>query len=818
MSLKPGEIIGKFYKIIDQLGEGGFAKTYLAEDLGKLTKPPCVVKEIKASQYFDTEEIKKRFETEARTLELLGKHEQIPHLDKCFINEDKFYLIQEYIFGCDLSEELVPGQRLGEKEIIELLQGILTVLQFVHNHHVIHRDIKPSNLIRRVDGKIFLIDFGAVKEISTLAMTTSGKINPTIAIGTPGYIAPEQGHGNPRPNSDIYSVGMIGIQALTGLDPSNLPSDPQTSEKIWNYSLADREPIEVSRGLEQILNKMVRYNFRQRYQSVTEVLIDLENLTEPSQVIVYNPFIKQKSPFIVYRRFIKQKFPFPIWLSALVLLGTLAGIVLGISTLKTETASTDLAVMKAKKSALRNQERALIAASEQEDSLSEGEEILDTNSITDQKERGARLFAEGKYREALTAWQNSWAQETKKDPETLIYLNNAFLEAQNAEYYTIAVVAPINSKPGTDVKDADMAKEILRGVAQAQTEINLDLSNGWEELPGDNFLKKKTINNKGLKVVIADDVNIVQEAKQRAQALVKQKDILAVVGHYTSDMTLATVDIYNDNKLALISPGSTTEDLRKKPRDYFFRTVPNISTKAEYLAIYLIGKGQKQAAVFYNPHSPYTRSFWEEFDRIFREQGGKIVANEDFSQPGFDAVKAVNKAGDREDTAIVLLPDGQITHTLTNSIEIIKANQGRRWIAGGWALYSPRILEIGKLKPFNKFVISVPWHRLSSPNAEFTQNSYQLWKGSVSPRTALSYDATRAVIQALEKQQKPTREGTQKTLADADFVAQGATGIIEFNQQGDRYNPPVVLVEVIPCSNQQYGLSFVPIDSNQCEQ
>ena len=804
MSLKQGEIVGRYYRIVDQLGEGGFARTYLAEDLGKLTKPPCVVKEIKPSENFKPEEIQKRFETEARTLELLGQHEQIPHLDKCFLNNNRFYLIQEYIFGRSLNEELLPGKKFSEEEVIKLLQDILKILQFVHNNHVIHRDIKPSNLIRRVDDKIFLIDFGAVKEISTLAITESGKINPTIAIGTPGYIAPEQGHGNPRPNSDIYSVGIIGIQALTGLDPNNFPSDPQTSEKIWNYSVSDRSPVQVSPSLERILNKMVRYDFKQRYQSVTEVLIDLEKLTNPTQITIYNPLLNKSSRL-------------PIWISGLALLGVIGGLILGISTLVTQMALTELNSQRKNRSDLNGREQVIIGEQNQDDSVSEGEEILDTNSITPQKERGAKLFAEGNYREALTAWQNSWAQETKKDPETLIYLNNAFLETQNAEYYTIAVVAPINSKPGTDVKDADMAREIMRGVAQAQTEINLDLESGWEELPGDNFLKKKTINQKGLKVVIADDVNIAQEAQQRAKDLVTRKDILAVIGHYTSDMTLATVDIYNDHKLVLISPGSTTEDLSKQPREYFFRTVPNISAKAEYLAIYLIGKGQKQAAVFYNPNSPYTRSFWEEFTRIFREQGGTIVAEDDFSQPGFDVKQAMNKVGSSSDTAIVLLPDAQVTHALSNSIDIIKANQGRHWIAGGWALYSPRILKLGQLKLFNKFVISVPWHRLSSPNIEFTRNSYQLWKGFVSPRTALSYDATRAVIKALEEQNKPTRKSVHQTLADSNFVAEGATGTIKFNEYGDRYDPPVVLVEVLSCPNQQYGLAFVPVDNNQCE-
>ena len=204
------------------------------------------------------------------------------------------------------------------------MQDILKILQFVHENKVIHRDIKPSNLIRRVDSKIFLIDFGAVKEITTLAITDSGKITPTIAIGTPGYIAPEQGHGNPRPNSDIYSLGIMGIQALTGLDPNNFPSDPQTSEKIWNYSLSNQETVQVSRSLERILNKMVRYDFKQRYQSATEVLTDLENLINPS-------------PILVDRMLVKKPPNLPVWIPGLALVGVFGGLILGISMFSYQT-------------------------------------------------------------------------------------------------------------------------------------------------------------------------------------------------------------------------------------------------------------------------------------------------------------------------------------------------------------------------------------------------------------------------------------------------------------------------------------------------
>ena len=155
---------------------------------------------------------------------------------------------------------------------------ILNVLEFVHLHQVIHRDIKPSNLIRRQhDGKMILIDFGAVKEIRNQIVNDSEQSEITVAIGTKGYMPNEQSAGKPRFNSDIYALGIVAIQALTGLRPSKLGEDPNTGEILW------RDKIQVSDGLANIIDKMVRYDFRVRYQSVGEILVDLQQLINPQK-------------------------------------------------------------------------------------------------------------------------------------------------------------------------------------------------------------------------------------------------------------------------------------------------------------------------------------------------------------------------------------------------------------------------------------------------------------------------------------------------------------------------------------------------------
>lgn len=268
---------GDRYKVISALAEGGFGQIYIAEDTHRPGNPKCIVKHLKpASQDLSFLQVARRlFNSEAKTLEKLGRHEQIPQLLAYFEENQEFYLVQEYIEGYSLSEELATSKKLSQAQVITLLQDVLGILEFVHQQNVIHRDIKPSNLIRRQsDGKLVLIDFGAVKEIHTQLAINSGQTDLTVVVGTQGYMPNEQCAGKPRFNSDIYALGVVAIQALTGLKSSQLGEDAKTFEIIWRYQ------AQVSPILAEIIDKMVRYDFRQRYQSATEVLQALEKLTD----------------------------------------------------------------------------------------------------------------------------------------------------------------------------------------------------------------------------------------------------------------------------------------------------------------------------------------------------------------------------------------------------------------------------------------------------------------------------------------------------------------------------------------------------------
>ncbi|WYL92811.1 MAG: protein kinase [Gloeotrichia echinulata IR180] len=278
-----GQMLYGRYEITQELARGGFGATFLAIDHGRPGKPQCVVKQLKplATDPKTLAEAKRLFIQEAEILEQLGEHNQIPRLlayrEEDIAENQEFYLVQEYIAGHDLGAELPPNKQLSENEVIQLLVEILEVLAFVHQENVIHRDIKPANIRRRQsDGKIVLIDFGAVKQVKGLEVNQQGQTK-TVPIGTPGYMPSEQAQGNPKFSSDIYAVGIIGLQAITGLSAQKLEKDFHTEEIIWR----DKASIPVSSKFAEILDKMVRYYFNLRYETASAALADLQQLLQP---------------------------------------------------------------------------------------------------------------------------------------------------------------------------------------------------------------------------------------------------------------------------------------------------------------------------------------------------------------------------------------------------------------------------------------------------------------------------------------------------------------------------------------------------------
>ncbi|MDZ8259960.1 serine/threonine-protein kinase [Nostoc sp. ChiQUE01b] len=254
------------YRPIKSLGGGGFGKTYLAEDVDKLNEH-CVIKQF-APQVQGTGALNKAtelFEQEAKRLQQLGEHPQIPTLLAYFEQDNRLYLVQQFINGQNLLAELQQQGIFNEQKVKELLLDLLEILKTVHQHKVIHRDIKPENIIRRGDGKLVLIDFGASKQLTKTVMTQVG-----TTIGSFGYAPLEQMQGGEAyPASDLYSVGATCFHLLSGIHPWELWKR-QGYGWVANWRQHLQQP--VSQDLGQTLDILLQEEYQQRYQSAEEVL------------------------------------------------------------------------------------------------------------------------------------------------------------------------------------------------------------------------------------------------------------------------------------------------------------------------------------------------------------------------------------------------------------------------------------------------------------------------------------------------------------------------------------------------------------------
>ena len=260
-------LLGDRYGAQKIIGQGGFGRTFLAIDEYKPSKPPCVIKQF-YPQFQGTSSIQKAaelFKLEAVRLEQLGKHSQIPELLAYFSQDERQYLVQEFIDGENLAEALESKGYFSETQIRNLLNNLLPVFEFIHSRQVIHRDIKPENIILRQDGQLVLVDFGAAKYATQTALAVTG-----TRIGTAGYTAPEQANGKAIHASDIYSLGVTCLCLLTEVEPIDLFDDSEF-EWVWREHLK----TSVSSELGQILDKMIQPAIKKRYQSATEVLQDI---------------------------------------------------------------------------------------------------------------------------------------------------------------------------------------------------------------------------------------------------------------------------------------------------------------------------------------------------------------------------------------------------------------------------------------------------------------------------------------------------------------------------------------------------------------
>ncbi|MUH00756.1 ABC transporter substrate-binding protein [Scytonema sp. UIC 10036] len=734
--------------------------------------------------------------------------------------------VMEKIEGLNLQDYLQQRESrpIQEELAVEWLFKLVNILDTVHAQRLFHRDIKPSNIMLKSDGELVLIDFGAVREMTDTYSEALAKEEVTT-ISSQGYTAPEQCQGQAVPQSDFFALGRTFVYLLTGKEPYDLPPDPKDRErKIW------RNQVQISEALGNFLDDLMEplpKNRPQNTKILLQRLIELQKsyglqleergeihigyrttenfknvLSEPTHVqstyyennghdtassvkppadrslnlnsvdTSVNSQLRENHHAAIHET---QK---KILIKKL-LTGTavFAAILVGGVTLSFVNRVDGCSKSTFSKFAT-------------DDNISCGEQIIITQSINTEKEEGVKAFAAGRYEVAIGFLEKSWKKNS--DPETLIYLNNARIFQQASKSYTFAVVVPMTNNNDS----INVSKEMLRGVAQAQDEFN-----------------KNPKTNHKIKILIATDNNNPYQAKKIAEALVKKRDVLGVVGHFTSDTTISAVGIYQQHNLPLISSTATSKDLSTVCRQshcYFRRIAYSDRDIAQNLASYMLTYAQKRkAVVFFNATSNYSLSMRDTLAISFTAGGGTVVKELDLSAPNFNPSQAISEVQATNADVLVILPnnDGLISETV---FRLIRANRLRYPIVGGDSLFMPNILE-GAGNNVEGMVVGIPWHHLSSPNREYTQAAIKLWGETVNWRTALSYDATRVFVAATQKLSFVSRENLEQTMADPNFAVKGATGEISFLDNGDRKQlniQQLVTVKPHPSTGQ---LQFVPL-------
>jgi len=295
-SLSAGLVLQNRYRLLNILGQGGFGRTYLAEDLGRFNER-CALKEFIPVQSgnYALEKSKELFQREAATLYQI-QHPQIPQFRATFEENQRLFLVQDYVEGktyrAILNDRIAQGLAFTEAEAMQLLRQLLPVLAHIHAKGIIHRDIAPDNImLRQSDFLPVLIDFGVVKEIATRLQTTATAPQSTT-VGKLGYAPSEQMQtGRAYPSSDLYALAVTTVVLLTGREPQDLYDDMNLT---WHW----QRYANVHPGFVQVLNKMLSYRPGDRYQSVAEVAQALQALTHPAAMPPALPqsFGQQPSP------------------------------------------------------------------------------------------------------------------------------------------------------------------------------------------------------------------------------------------------------------------------------------------------------------------------------------------------------------------------------------------------------------------------------------------------------------------------------------------------------------------------------------------
>lgn len=410
--------------------------------------------------------------------------------------------------------------------------------------------------------------------------------------------------------------------------------------------------------------------------------------------------------------------------------------------------------------------------------FSDGNKLLIAEKATTEKIEGIEAYKNTDYKTAIKLLTRS-LKLNPNDPEAMIYLNNA--KAQEHNPLKLALVVPISS-------NLNISLEMMRGVAQAQNEIN----------------QKGGINGRFILVRIVDDGNDPNKAKNVAHSLVNDQEILAVIGHNASNASLAAAPIYQKGGLVMVNPTSFANGISEMG-DYIFRTVTNLNLMVKPLVEYAI-TNHKLMAICSDSQAADGVSFKDEFINAWKAKGGQIATTAcDLNNPNFDPSSEITTAINNGSDSLLIIPH---IDRLDNAYKLAVANQGKLKLFSSSTLYNIKTLQVGQAMQGMTLVVN--WSPKNPANMGFASSARQMWGGDVTWRTASAYDATSAIITGLQTDK--TRDTLQKALENPLFVAKTSNGDVKFLPNGDREGKPII-VQMQPSKLNPLGFDFIPIPS-----
>ncbi|MDF5722839.1 MAG: AAA-like domain-containing protein [Rhizonema sp. PD37] len=391
--------------------------------------------------------------------------------------------------------------------------------------------------------------------------------------------------------------------------------------------------------------------------------------------------------------------------------------------------------------------------------------------------QGIEYFENSDYHNAEKQFEKA-KKDYKDDIEAEIYYNNT-LAHQNDNYLSLAVIVPINATK-------KLSQEILRGVAQAQSEYN----------------KKATNKDRLLNIVIVNDNDDPSQAQTVAQELIKDKKVLGVIGHASSAASEKALPEYQNAGLAMISSTSTSTALSQEKFKVFFRTIPSDKMTAEMLAKYAINQRLKRVVIYYQQGDIYSESFKNAFTKSLNDQGGSVVRSKDLTDPTLVPFDEVDSVITDKVNAVVFLPKFGLISTIIGIAgeqqKMIKTKTLPKTLKllGGDTLYSSETLQRGQ-EAIEGLVVAVPWFAKQSGSKNFAERACERWGGGVSWETAATYDATQAFIKAMSKLDNPTRQTVLEKLPFIKLSNNETSGSELKFIHGERNNAEPVLVKVV---------------------